>query len=70
MTLSLGILPPHRYGLKGAIQEFEAANYHVIENVEPVLAEIVAAAATDWCQHRRMFVSRIRLRGIADHVQQ
>lgn len=70
MALSFGILPSHPYDLEGVVREFEAVNYRVIENVEPVSAEIVATAAADWSQHRRTLISRIRLRGFADHIQE
>lgn len=70
MALSFGVLPPHPYDLEGVVREFEAVNYRVIESVEPVSAEILATAAADWSQHRPAFVSRTRLRGVADHMQQ
>ena len=69
MGIENGWLPPHAVGIQAAARELQSVGYIVSAHPHTVQAEAIVAAASDWQQRKAGFLSRMRLRGLGDHLQ-
>lgn len=66
--LGQGLLPEHPEGVTGARNALKAAGYAVEDRAVDIDESIVQAAADEWAVRKLNYFSRIRMRGVADHM--
>lgn len=66
--LGQGLLPEHPEGVTGARNALKAAGYAVEDRAVDIDESIVQAAADEWAVRKLKYFSRIRMRGVADHM--
>lgn len=63
-----GLLPAHPEGVTGARNALKAAGYAVEDRAVDINESLVLAAADEWALRKMDYFSRIRMRGVADHM--
>jgi len=63
-----GLLPAHPEGVTGARNALKAAGYAVEDRAVDIEEIVVQAAADEWAVRKSDYFSRIRMRGVADHM--
>lgn len=66
--LGQGLLPEHPEGVTGARNALKAAGYAVEDRAVDIDESILQAAADEWAVRKLNYFSRIRMRGVADHM--
>jgi hypothetical protein len=66
--MDLGLIPPHPEGVHGARDALLTAGYLVELCPMKVEPETVKAALDEWEHKKSDYFSRIRVRGVADHI--
>lgn len=66
--LGQGLLPEHPEGVTGARNALKAAGYAVEDRAVDIDESIVQDAADEWAIRKLNYFSRIRMRGVADHM--
>ena len=67
-ALGQGLLPEHPEGVTGARNALKAAGYAVEDRAVDIDESIVQGAADEWAVRKLDYFSRIRMRGVADHM--
>lgn len=65
---SQGLLPAHPEGVTGARNALKAAGYAVEDRAVDIGESVVQTAADEWAVRKLDYFSRIRMRGVADHM--
>jgi len=68
LASTLGVLPPHPEGIDGIVRSFELAGYQVVQSIDEVSEESLIAAEAEWRERRASFVTRIKIRGVSNHL--
>ncbi|MDG4474733.1 FRG domain-containing protein [Thiovibrio frasassiensis] len=63
-----GLLPAHPEGVTGARNALKAAGYTVEYRAIDIDESVMQAAADEWAVRKLDYFSRIRIRGVADHM--
>lgn len=63
-----GLLPAHPKGVTGARNALKAAGYAVEDRAVDIDESLVLAATDEWALRKMDYFSRIRMRGVADHM--
>ena len=63
-----GLLPAHPEGVTGVRNALNAAGYAVEDRVVDIEESVLQAAVEEWAERKLDYFSRIRMRGVADHV--
>ena len=63
-----GLLPAHPKGVTGARNALKVAGYAVEDRAVDINESLVLAAADEWALRKMNYFSRIRMRGVADHM--
>lgn len=63
-----GLLPAHPKGVTGVRNALKAAGYAVDDRTVDIDESLVLAAADEWALRKMDYFSRIRMRGVADHM--
>jgi hypothetical protein len=63
-----GLLPTHSEGVTGVRNSLKAAGYAVEDRTIDIDESVMQAAANDWAVRKLGYFSRIRMRGVADHM--
>lgn len=66
--LGQGLLPEHPEGVTGARNALKAAGYAVEDRAVDIDESILQDAADEWAVRKLNYFSRIRMRGVADHM--
>jgi len=63
-----GWTPPHPDGIDAAVRAFEEAGYTIVKKRADLSQEIIDAADKEWKERSPDYFSRIKLRGVSDHL--
>lgn len=66
--LEQGLLPAHPEGVTGARNTLRAAGFVVEDRAVDIDENVMQAAADEWAVRKLDYFSRVRVRGIADHM--